>query len=668
MANQKRIEFQQNSFKSGVISPRFWGNIQSKEYAEGAETIQNGIVLSSGGVVSRGGFTLYGSIPNYTEAIRVIPIKIDNVFYFVIIDENIIEVRETYATYEASPLLSAYSDWGSDAIKNMTFAIEGGTIWMASKGYPPKVLSYNPSLGTFSFGNYTISSWAAEFTPNITSGASYYPGVVGIYEGRLVFGNSPAYPLYYWGSDAGDYNSFTLTTPITDANAYEKRVNVKGATKILWFLNTGALFAGTDAGIAVLSPQDELLTSLTSSFTRLASAFGSAAFQGFIMGGEVFFVPRNEKQIRVARYSSEGDTYLTPDITYRAEHLFSAGIKRIVYQQDPESLLWVLLNDGSLLSMNYDPGYEVYAWSSHSFPVPIDDICVLTLNKEDRLVLFAKHDISSEYGALDNGYVLISDGFLKETHEEMNFLDFSVKIDMGDPHVVEFMADPLDPQLSFYCGTFNFPNHSKVRIFFTDDEDNYGVNGNVYEITKTSDYSGVLWNIGSTGPDYLVSEGFSGIRPGTMQLVNNVFGDYLFLEGFNVAAYADFSDGGDCVVEGGQITLDDYASKVIIGVPYNYVISALPPANVKWRNTRITSVKIDRYITCGGESGPANGPMTKLPTSTIPVLNSPPPLESGVIPVYTPTGSGYMKSVQIRQDRPLPMWVRSMVFEMEAGE
>jgi hypothetical protein len=57
--------------------------------------------------------------------------------------------------------------------------------------------------------------------------------------------------------------------------------------------------------------------------------------------------------------------YTAPDMTILAEHITRGGITDMAYQQEPDSIVWCLRADGTLLGMTYRREEQVVAWHKH---------------------------------------------------------------------------------------------------------------------------------------------------------------------------------------------------------------------------------------------------------------------------------------------------------------
>mgnify|MGYP005995439581 CR=1 FL=1 len=100
-------------------------------------------------------------------------------------------------------------------------------------------------------------------------------------------------------------------------------------------------------------------------------------------------------------YNYDTDSYYAPDLTLLAEHITQQQIKEIVWQQEPDSILWARLGDGTLCSMTYRREEEVIAWHHHvlgsegSSDGFVESLCVVPSSAgEDELYMVVKRTVS----------------------------------------------------------------------------------------------------------------------------------------------------------------------------------------------------------------------------------------------------------------------------------
>lgn len=235
------------------------------------------------------------------------------------------------------------------------------------------------------------------------SGADNRPSVVTFFEQRLVFGGSNNYPQTLWFSKNGNYTDFTVGTAADDALIYTIASNQVNAIRYL--SATRVLTIGTSGGEYVLTSTNDGPVTPTTTLIRKYSNYGSAAIEPVQVADVTLFVQRGNRKLREFKFVGDVNTggYNAPDMTILAEHITNGGVTQMAYQQEPDSVVWCVRNDGTLLGMTYRREEEVVAWHKHviggafsSGQAVVESIATLpTDTGEDELYMTVKRTINS---------------------------------------------------------------------------------------------------------------------------------------------------------------------------------------------------------------------------------------------------------------------------------
>ena len=76
---------------------------------------------------------------------------------------------------------------------------------------------------------------------------------------------------------------------------------------------------------------------------------------------------KSKKKIRELSYNFDTDGYVAPDLTILNDIVSKSGINEMVYQQEPDSILWCVRDDGVLAGLTYQRSENVVAWHRHIF-------------------------------------------------------------------------------------------------------------------------------------------------------------------------------------------------------------------------------------------------------------------------------------------------------------
>ena len=226
----------------------------------------------------------------------------------------------------------------------------------------------------------------ADWSEGAWSDRRGYPRAVAFYEERMIFAGTRTQGQTIWGSKTGDWDNFLLGEK--DDQAIEFTLASDTVNDIRWILQHDALIIGTSDSEWTLSASstDEALTASNVKIKR-QSVYGSASAGAAMAGETVLFVQRGGRKIREFVFRWEKDGYASPDMTILAEHITESGIEEIALQQQPDTILWCLLGNGTLASLTYEREQEVIGWARHDTAGTILSICCVPEGEKDMLYL-----------------------------------------------------------------------------------------------------------------------------------------------------------------------------------------------------------------------------------------------------------------------------------------
>lgn len=199
--------------------------------------------------------------------------------------------------------------------------------------------------------------------------AGNYPGVVGIYQQRLIFGRSNLQPQTVWCSETGDFDSMAVAQPLRDDSAITATVDSRQMNEIRHFiplrdmlmLTSGAEFKMSSGG------QSNAITPTAINFA-IQSYWGASDVPPVVSGTSIVIVTNDGRHVRDLHYQLSEDGYAGNEVSILAEHLIDSEVRDWAFQQSPYSTIWVILNNGRLLTFTYMREQEIWAWSEHQSP------------------------------------------------------------------------------------------------------------------------------------------------------------------------------------------------------------------------------------------------------------------------------------------------------------
>ena len=193
-----------------------------------------------------------------------------------------------------------------------------------------------------------------------------HPSSVSFFEQRLVFAGTTAEPQTLYFSKSGDYENMTAGTDADDAMIYTIASNQVNAIRYLKAQRT--LIVGTTGGEFTVSADgtDAAITP-TNITIKKQSSYGSANVDAQPAGNSILFLQKAKRKIRELTYNFDVDGYVAADLTILNDIVTKTGINEMAYQQEPDSILWCVRDDGVLSGLTYQRSENVTAWHRHIF-------------------------------------------------------------------------------------------------------------------------------------------------------------------------------------------------------------------------------------------------------------------------------------------------------------
>jgi len=222
---------------------------------------------------------------------------------------------------------------------------------------------------------------------NPFTGAGNYPRCVTFIEQRLAFASSLNDPQAVWMSQSANYENFGYSQPSKASDAVTFRIKSRQVNEIRSMLAVKGLMLLTSGAEWIVSggSQSDAITPSSIKIDNQGYR-GASPVQPVVVGNTVLFAQDRGGVIRDFSYQFAEDSFVGKDLTILARHLFSnKNIKAWAYAQAPYSIAWVVLDDGSLVSLTYMKEHEVWAWTRHESGADavFEDVAVIAEGNED---------------------------------------------------------------------------------------------------------------------------------------------------------------------------------------------------------------------------------------------------------------------------------------------
>ena len=289
---------------------------------------------------------------------------------------------------------------------------------------------------------------------NYATGTFYgngYPKISQIYQQRFVFATTSYEPSTVWLSRSGNFYNYAptelslqdspviiggvTTEVITDSNSLTFTIDSDTLDEIKWLVDSKKLAMGTSAGVYFLYGSETNLSVVPTRFTvNRETSFSASDVQPVIVSNVIIYPQRGGREVQELEFSGAEDQWLQSRISMKAYDMIStSSITKIAWQERPNPIIWMIMDNGQVLTLSYDRSVKFKAWSVHTIGgayqggiAKVMDIAIIPRTAFDQVWLKVRRTINS----VDVDYIEKIDRFPSEsavTRNELVFLD-SAKI------------------------------------------------------------------------------------------------------------------------------------------------------------------------------------------------------------------------------------------------
>jgi len=283
---------------------------------------------------------------------------------------------KTLRTYTADDDFNASESGTFDELTyvRISASITGGTVNADISNYPftnrgtAKITAYTDSthvtatvkdkfINTNAADEWAFGSWSAAYG---------YPSCVTFFQDRLCFAANDRKPYMVWMSRTGDYYNFgteRVEGTLTDDSAVAVSFITRRDFRILHLMAHSDLVVMTEGNEWIISGSETVTP--TNVTPRVQTSRGTTDVTPTMIGGQIIFVQRHGKTVRDMQYNFGTDAYDGMDLSILAKHITETKqIMDSAYKQEPDYMMFFVLNDGTCACLTYVKEQNVYAWST----------------------------------------------------------------------------------------------------------------------------------------------------------------------------------------------------------------------------------------------------------------------------------------------------------------
>lgn len=223
-----------------------------------------------------------------------------------------------------------------------------------------------------------------------------YPATCGYYQQRRWFGKFPEGADTIVGSRVGFPNNFGISSPLQDDDAITARIAGNNHHAVQWLIALKDLLVMTDGGEWRMIGSGGVITPNTIGFDQETYVGADPTVRPVVIGNNVVYLQARGSIVRDLRFDQAVEGLAGRDLTLYANHLFDGyTIDAITYQQTPDSILWCVRSDGTLLGLTYLHEQDVWAWHRHDTSGNIEDVCAVPEPGEDALYMLVARSVGN---------------------------------------------------------------------------------------------------------------------------------------------------------------------------------------------------------------------------------------------------------------------------------
>lgn len=305
-------------------------------------------------------------------------------------------------------------------IDNFDWAQTNNEMYFAQSGLKTHILTRESNTCWY------LSEITMTDAPTEWSDADGWPEKVTFHQQRLVLAGSTSAPQTVWTSVAGyaNFHNFGELVPGTpgDADAITFTLDSQTQNKIQWISSGKTLHIGTLGNEwSVVGGANGILTPSTVLASRQTNN-GSEPNKALLIGLTTLFIERHGRVVNEFTYDYTYDGYKTSDMAVLSSHITDFySFVDWSYQQTPDSIVWLVREDGILAGITYQRQHKIIGWHRHITQGEFKAITVIPGNtREDDVWVTVKREIEG----VDHYFIeKFGDTFKGPEAKDARFLD-----------------------------------------------------------------------------------------------------------------------------------------------------------------------------------------------------------------------------------------------------
>lgn len=491
-----------------------------------------------------------------------------------------------------------------------------------------------------------------------------YPGAVGYFEQRRVFGGSLAKPDTSEFSAIGDQNNFNRNLPVEDDDAITVTLASAQVNEIRHYVPLNDLVVMTSGAEWKINSGPNQNFTPSSVRQRIQSYWGSSFLTPIVLGNTVLFVTDDYGNVRSLGYSLELDGYTGSNLNVLSRHLVEGyEINSWCHVRNPDSRIYLARSDGMGLSLSFDQEQEVVAWTRFDTSGDFEEVMSLRgggVFGEDTVYWVVRRTVNGR----SVRYIEVMRQTVFDDVRDCFFVDSGLSLDNPLPITDVSLTNPV----VITSAGHGLSNGDEVDIFgikWIPSVDSYG---NETQPSQLNTMRYVVQNVTANTFEVAVDgTAFNAYDSGgTVREAVITVGGLDHLEGRSVVCLCDGNVVTGQTVVDGRVTFARKFSRIHVGLPYTSDLETLgveasQGTTLQGLKKKINKVVIRLFKSRGMLVGPDKDNLTEMKFRQTELLGDPTDLVTGdkeiwISQTWSPAGRVFIRSIY-----PLPMTILAIV-------
>ena len=577
-----------------------------------------------------------------------------------------------------------YNPFAKRAIKYINILNDGSGIPSAATmtvsdptgsgfiGYPivegANVVGFNILDGGENYTNPVITLSGGSgyvFSVDLTPSADTDPATSVVYQQRQIYAGSRSNPLTINGSRPGMLSDFSVSEIVLASDAFSHEIDSENFSPMRHLIAArGGIICMSSGGIWLMSGSSSGAITATDVQADNNVFTGAADVTPLKIDTDILYISNTGGRVNSLAYNDQYKLYSPIDVSILSNHLVADyHIKRWAYADEPHRMVYAVREDGTMLLFTMIKDQEIYGWTRRVTKGYYKD--VLTFDGDgDSEVYFA---VRRQVNGVWLTFIEKLETRKPKTVEDAIFLDCALNIEPNYPAMEMTVASPSGNNVEVTVSSALFTNDHVGQVI------RYG-KGKA-RITAVNDAYTCTVNVINTFDqvmNYTETLRTASAGEWTLDKDYKVINGLHHLEGELVTALADGDVIRNLTVSNGKVTLPNYASRVVIGIPYKSIAKNLPAtvsgATIEAKRKRATSLAIRVLDTRGLKVGARKDELYQVRTQMAETLGEASPLYTGLVhttiePIWSEDAQNYFV-----QEYPLPATILGYIAETDVGD